>query len=294
MCVPMTTPAAAQSTARAADRLKELESVIERGLSTFVEVGRALAVIRQERLFLATHSAFKAYVADRWGFGDQSAYARVYASQVADAITGSGAPLPAGISQDAVKPADPAAQPGGTRRGRAGVESVEQQRGDAHRPPSAGDVRAALTGAGFITSAPPKPKGLQLEPVSDRLRTAIRRVEGIGEQLGGKPLPPGTRTRVAELAALARQLADLLDGLADVSRAAARLQALEPDPPPAPKPELQARQRAALASHVASAGSISRPSPRTSSPTCVSATGRAAISAGLAPSANARIWSSRG
>jgi hypothetical protein len=46
----MTTAAAAQLTAPAADRLAQLEEVIERGLATFVDVGRALAQIRQERL----------------------------------------------------------------------------------------------------------------------------------------------------------------------------------------------------------------------------------------------------
>ena len=37
---------------------------------------------------------------------------------------------------------------------------------------------------------------------------------------------------MAELAALARQLADLLDGLTDASQAAARLRALEPEVQP--------------------------------------------------------------
>lgn len=46
--------------------LKELEGVIERGQKTFVEVGQALASIRNDRLYRSTHGSWEAYLAERW------------------------------------------------------------------------------------------------------------------------------------------------------------------------------------------------------------------------------------
>ncbi|HEX6762895.1 MAG TPA: hypothetical protein VF094_08855 [Gaiellaceae bacterium] len=46
---------------RESARLAELEHVVEQGLQTFVEVGLALAEIRDGRLYRATHSTFAEY-----------------------------------------------------------------------------------------------------------------------------------------------------------------------------------------------------------------------------------------
>ena len=48
--------------------LAECERVIERGMQTFVEVGEALAKIRDSRLYRETHATFEAYCRERWGF----------------------------------------------------------------------------------------------------------------------------------------------------------------------------------------------------------------------------------
>jgi hypothetical protein len=58
------------------DQLKECEHTIQSGMGIFFEVGRALLVIRDGRLYRRTHSSFEAYCHDRWGFG------RSYASRV--------------------------------------------------------------------------------------------------------------------------------------------------------------------------------------------------------------------
>jgi hypothetical protein len=47
-------------------RLRERETVIERGLETFLEVGNALEEIRTSRLYRQTYPTFQAYVRDRW------------------------------------------------------------------------------------------------------------------------------------------------------------------------------------------------------------------------------------
>lgn len=48
------------------ERLDVCESTIRRGLHTFVEVGQALAEIRDSRLYRASHANFAAYLDDRW------------------------------------------------------------------------------------------------------------------------------------------------------------------------------------------------------------------------------------
>jgi hypothetical protein len=68
-------------------RLATEEAVIERGLSTFVHVGTALAAIRNERLYRATHATFADYAADRWGFGRSYAYRMINAAGVAEAVS---------------------------------------------------------------------------------------------------------------------------------------------------------------------------------------------------------------
>lgn len=66
------------------ERLHNLESIIGAGMRSFVEVGNALAVIRDDRLYRATHRTFEAYVADRWGWTRNQAYNYVMAAEVAD------------------------------------------------------------------------------------------------------------------------------------------------------------------------------------------------------------------
>jgi hypothetical protein len=48
------------------DRLAELEGVIAKGLQSFVEVGRALCSVRDEKLYLPRYSSFEEYCESRW------------------------------------------------------------------------------------------------------------------------------------------------------------------------------------------------------------------------------------
>lgn len=47
-------------------RLVELEEVIEKGVSTFIAVGEALAEIRDKRLYRVTHGTFEEYCREEW------------------------------------------------------------------------------------------------------------------------------------------------------------------------------------------------------------------------------------
>lgn len=64
------------------ERLTELETVIERGLQTFVEVGNALMEIRDGRLYRAEHDTFEDYCRDRWGMVASRARQLIGAAQV--------------------------------------------------------------------------------------------------------------------------------------------------------------------------------------------------------------------
>jgi hypothetical protein len=63
-------------------RLRECEEVIDAGLETAFQVGETLAVIRDERLYRATHSNFEDYCRDRFNRGRDWAEGRIKAAQV--------------------------------------------------------------------------------------------------------------------------------------------------------------------------------------------------------------------
>jgi hypothetical protein len=65
------------------NRLAELETIIEKGLQTFMEVGSALFEIRDSRLYRNTHDSFESYLRERWNMSRQRAYQLIEASEVA-------------------------------------------------------------------------------------------------------------------------------------------------------------------------------------------------------------------
>lgn len=60
--------------------LRANERIIEKGLETFIDVGTALATIRDGGLFRATHKSFEEYVKDKWDYSRQRAYQLISAS----------------------------------------------------------------------------------------------------------------------------------------------------------------------------------------------------------------------
>jgi hypothetical protein len=86
-------------TAAEADLLATAEAVIERGLTTFVEVGDALMQVRENRLYRGTHDTFESYTRDRWGFSDSRARQLIGAAQTVTNVTEAGLPAPANEGQ---------------------------------------------------------------------------------------------------------------------------------------------------------------------------------------------------
>lgn len=63
------------------DRLTQLETVIERSLQSFIEVGSALLEIRDSKLYRSQYDTFEAYCRDRWQMS------RSYAHRLTEAAT---------------------------------------------------------------------------------------------------------------------------------------------------------------------------------------------------------------
>lgn len=78
--------------------LRDAEQVIKAGLETFVEVGQALAEIRDSRLYRNTHGTFEAYCQERWGMDRVSAHRTIEAAEIVLSIDND-APKPTNVGQ---------------------------------------------------------------------------------------------------------------------------------------------------------------------------------------------------
>lgn len=67
--------------------LQECEAVIERGLNTFVEVGEALAEVRDARLYSGDFATFEDYCGQRWNLTRKRAYDLMGAAEVVAALS---------------------------------------------------------------------------------------------------------------------------------------------------------------------------------------------------------------
>jgi hypothetical protein len=69
------------------ESLDKLEQVIERGKQTFFAVGHALAEIRKQRLYRASHRDFASYLHDRWGMSRTQGDRLIMAAKVVENLT---------------------------------------------------------------------------------------------------------------------------------------------------------------------------------------------------------------
>ena len=63
-------------------RLQELELIVEHGLQTFYEVGKALEEIGEQKLYRETHKTFEAYCQEKWGITKRRAYQFIDAAEI--------------------------------------------------------------------------------------------------------------------------------------------------------------------------------------------------------------------
>jgi CRISPR/Cas system CSM-associated protein Csm2 small subunit len=70
-----------------AEELERCKKAIKKGWDTFLEVGRALAIIRDKSLYKAKHSQFEEYCRVEWGFSKTHVNRQIAASHVVDVLT---------------------------------------------------------------------------------------------------------------------------------------------------------------------------------------------------------------
>src|SRR6516164_8553335 len=92
-------------------RLAELESVVKRTLDGFLECGKALAEIRNKRLYRQQFGTFEDYCIKRWGFGGSHGLDLVRSAEVAERLLAGPAapeagdsPLPPDLSPATLRP----------------------------------------------------------------------------------------------------------------------------------------------------------------------------------------------
>jgi hypothetical protein len=83
------------------DRLAACEETIKAGLTTFVDVGSALATIRNERLYRAEFGTFEDYCKSKWSMGRNYVNKVISAAEIADSL---GTTVPTPESERHVRP----------------------------------------------------------------------------------------------------------------------------------------------------------------------------------------------
>ena len=96
--------------------LTSCEQRIERGLKTFIDVGQALAEIRDSRLYKGTHETFEAYCRDRWKMTDGRARQLMIAAATVTNVAVGGLPTPTNEGQARALAAVPEAERAGVWR----------------------------------------------------------------------------------------------------------------------------------------------------------------------------------
>ena len=79
------------------------ESILQRGLHTFFEVGIALLTIRDERLYRVDYPSFESYCKERWGIGRSYAWRLMGAAERLKLLPDDGT-LPKPTSEFQVRP----------------------------------------------------------------------------------------------------------------------------------------------------------------------------------------------
>jgi hypothetical protein len=79
--------------------LADCEKRIEAGIKTFIEVGSALAAIRDSRLYREFHNTFEDYCQARWGIRRQRANELITAARMVDEISSTGSEPPKNEAQ---------------------------------------------------------------------------------------------------------------------------------------------------------------------------------------------------
>jgi hypothetical protein len=97
-------PASPPLTTQEKVRLGQLLRTIERGLSTFLEVAKALQEIRSSRLYRGTHADFQSWCRETLGLARSSVDGLIRSGEVAQLLIDHGVQLPPNTTEAVVRP----------------------------------------------------------------------------------------------------------------------------------------------------------------------------------------------
>lgn len=165
------------------DKLTECETVIERGLATFHEVGRALLDIRDLRLYRETHPRFEDYLRERWGIDRTYAHRLIQSAKVVETLPVGNTPTSEAQSRELV-PLLMAGRPAEVRRVWA---EANERTGNNPTATTIREVREELRAAASPQSLPDDRQGAKPRPrrhsLPDSYWNAVYRLEKAVESL---------------------------------------------------------------------------------------------------------------
>lgn len=170
-------------------RLAELESIIARGIKTFVEVGSALVEVRDSRLYKSEFSTFEEYCGGKWNITRQYANLMISAAEVVN--TFSSLPDPPKILPANERQARPLTKLPAEVREKAWDKAIEDA--DGKQPTQKQVERAAAK----FTPPPAPPKPPLVKPDSEEVMELKRSgvipddVTVKIEMVGGEEREPG-------------------------------------------------------------------------------------------------------
>lgn len=153
------------------NRLVELEQVVEEGIETVFAVGKALAEIRDSKLYRQTHNTFSAYLNSRWQISESRGYQLMAASKVSTIVEAAGLPAPTneGQARELSGLDDPQVR-------EAWQKATEASYG---KPTTAKAVRDARNQV-----APPPPTKPRRRPLPDQFISAVLEMQKSATRLG--------------------------------------------------------------------------------------------------------------
>jgi hypothetical protein len=153
-------------TAAETDVLADCEETISHGLQTFVEVGTALSLIRDNRLYRASHQTFEAYCQERWQLSRPRAYELMTAAVAVSGMPDTDRPANARQAVELARVPEPQ---------RAEVWQAANDATDGK--PTAAAIRAAATPTSPVAEGEPATGDTPIDP--DEAVTEWRRQFGV-------------------------------------------------------------------------------------------------------------------